>query len=179
MFGADFDKKCNPPTGTWVALKFASLIDPALEYDVYCEKPWLLSPLLCSMNILNVQKAPSPTPSNCAPLIGKNVDPNFKPNLANFTSGPADKVVIQPSGNEVLGKWEWGKNHWLEENNALLLSEDRKAFPSDGVSERRKYFQKPKNRQNTKFTPDKLYNFEVKIWHLIQDFCTLFRLEYV
>src|SRR4051812_41787835 len=57
MFGGMFDGKVAPPMGAWVALKFAQLIDPAITYDIYSERPWILSPVFCSMNIVDVRKA--------------------------------------------------------------------------------------------------------------------------
>ncbi|KAJ3303947.1 hypothetical protein HDU93_006439, partial [Gonapodya sp. JEL0774] len=57
MFGGMFDGKVSPPMGAWVALKFASLIDPAIAYDVYADRPWVLSPVFCSMNIVDVRDA--------------------------------------------------------------------------------------------------------------------------
>ena len=57
VFGAEFERKLSPPTGAWVAIKFANLIDPALTTDLYSDTPWLYSPILCSMNVVNVQPA--------------------------------------------------------------------------------------------------------------------------
>ncbi|KXS17095.1 hypothetical protein M427DRAFT_122185 [Gonapodya prolifera JEL478] len=58
MFGGMFDGKVAPPMGAWVALKFAGLIDPAIAYDIYADRPWILSPMFCSMNIVDVRDAP-------------------------------------------------------------------------------------------------------------------------
>jgi hypothetical protein len=77
VFGAEFEKKCTPPTGTWVAMKFANLIDPALQSDVYADKPWLFSPMLCSMNILHILKANSEI-LNAAPTIEVPIGPKKK-----------------------------------------------------------------------------------------------------
>jgi Protein of unknown function (DUF1769) len=146
-------------TGTWVALKFASLIDPALQYDVYCEKPWFLSPLLCAMNVVNVAKASTPV-ANSAPTVNGKVDAKFKPQPSQFTSGTRSKIPADNASKNTLADWNWADDHTLQEDTKLLI-EDSKAFPSDGVAERRKYYQKPKHRQATMITPDKIYNMEV------------------
>ncbi|KAJ3275737.1 hypothetical protein HDV01_007204 [Terramyces sp. JEL0728] len=54
QFGAVFDNPIKPPYGTQIGLAVANLIDPSLKADLYCQKPWLLSPVLCSMNVISV-----------------------------------------------------------------------------------------------------------------------------
>jgi hypothetical protein len=167
MFGVDFDDKINVPSGTWMAMKFASLIDPALQYDINIDKPWFLSPLLCSMNIANVMHLPTKL-NNCAPLIGKNIDPNFKPTGSMYYSGNVPSTT-NPLRKEVLGDWKWGDGVVLEESNTMLFSSEKSPssffgptpIPANGISERRKHFQKSKNREASKFIPENLYNFEV------------------
>ncbi|GAO50435.1 hypothetical protein G7K_4561-t2 [Saitoella complicata NRRL Y-17804] len=55
VFGNDFDHpiKDSLPTSTSLGLKALSWIDPTLETDLYGNKPWALSPLLSTMNIIN------------------------------------------------------------------------------------------------------------------------------
>ncbi|EGF81903.1 hypothetical protein BATDEDRAFT_34647 [Batrachochytrium dendrobatidis JAM81] len=186
MFGAEFERKVVPPTGSWVALKFANLIDPALQADVYAEKPWLFSPILCSMNIVNVTKS-SQAISGAAPLdpayvkkIGetsvssKLSSASANPNLlagpdTSFKRSPESEismstatVVSKPSPTELLGEWLWSGSNELVENNTLLSIDDKEAtFPSDSISKRRKYYQKAKVRKNTIFRPENIYNFEI------------------
>lgn len=38
----------------------ACFIDPTLELDVYCDKPWALSPVLSTMNYLSLKKGDEP-----------------------------------------------------------------------------------------------------------------------
>lgn len=68
-FGAEFDRKVNPPTGAWMAIKFANYIDPALKAELYADKPWFWSPIFASMNILNVVDLKN-TPAKDLPPIG-------------------------------------------------------------------------------------------------------------
>ena len=57
MFGGMFDDTVSPPLGSWVALKFAQIIDPAITYEIYSDRPWILSPVFCSMNIVDARDA--------------------------------------------------------------------------------------------------------------------------
>ncbi|ORX89135.1 DUF1769-domain-containing protein [Basidiobolus meristosporus CBS 931.73] len=57
VFGNSFDNKLNLPYGAGVALKIAKWIDPGLEADIYSEQPWAFSPLLVTMNVVNVKPA--------------------------------------------------------------------------------------------------------------------------
>jgi hypothetical protein len=168
MFGVEFEEKVNVPSGTWMAMKFASLIDPALQYDISIDKPWFLSPLLCSMNIANVIKAPIQL-NNCAPLVGKNIDPNFKPTSSMYYSGNKPSTT-NPLPKEILGGWDWSNGVGLEESNKLLFPSECKSpggffgstpIPANGIPERRKHFQKLKHREAAKLLPENLYNFEV------------------
>ncbi|KAM0787459.1 hypothetical protein ACM66B_003537 [Microbotryomycetes sp. NB124-2] len=45
------------PWGTAAALKFVSVVDPALTHDLYADKPWALSPFISTMNYISVDKA--------------------------------------------------------------------------------------------------------------------------
>lgn len=151
----------NPPTGAWLAIKFANLIDPALQTDLYGEKPWLFSPMLCAMNIVNVKPNSTPLPSG-------------KPEISHPSSQ-------QPDAEKLLCKWEWVGEKDLAEDNSLLLppipsptlsdgfiedddnhsNTSSELFASDDIANRRKYFQKKEHRMKPVFKPDHVYNFEV------------------
>lgn len=42
-----------PPFSS-IALKFIQFIDPGLKADIYCDRPWAFSPLIATMNTVNV-----------------------------------------------------------------------------------------------------------------------------
>lgn len=147
VFGGEFQNKVNPPPGTWVALKFANLIDPALLTDVYSDKPWLYSPMLCSMNTVNVIPATVEFP---------DVKPGHSVSMASA------KVTSSPSPVELLGKWTWGDSVELKEDNTLMVPQDLEVpIASDDINERRKYFRDATIRQETKYLPDRIYNCEI------------------
>ncbi|TPX61396.1 hypothetical protein SpCBS45565_g07291 [Spizellomyces sp. 'palustris'] len=170
VFGSEFEKKVILPTGSWVALKFANLIDPALKNDVYADKPWLWSPALCSMNIVNVVKAENPVtnahPAESNPrttVNGRTVtgpdtskSKNVKLEVSKLTKSADEKPDSQ------LTKWAWFGPEELQESTQLLLSsQEDSPFPSDGISERRKYFQNENARKEMVFKPDYIYNLEI------------------
>ncbi|KAJ3102202.1 hypothetical protein HDU97_000699 [Phlyctochytrium planicorne] len=170
IFGAEFENKVSPPTGAWLAVKFANYIDPALITDMYSDRPWLYSPMLCSMNTVNVVKAPGPV-SGAAPLPITPTNPPLR------AGGKEVSVPLEKAGADVeknLGKWEWGGEVELKEENTLLIPDPSKIviedadgsynglpFPSDGIAERRKWFNKKDNRLTTTFSPDYVYNLEI------------------
>ncbi|KAJ3404071.1 hypothetical protein HDV05_007365 [Chytridiales sp. JEL 0842] len=173
LFGAEFVNKINPPTGAWLAVKFANMIDPALLTDLYSDKPWLYSPMLCAMNIVNVVKADHPLAGNSSPPAKelKGTEPRFQKSPAGpETSAARSKVVADHAKGKApcdpvksLGEWSWGAERELQENNELLLPErvDDLPFPNDGISERRRYFNNKGHREKMVFKPDYVYNLEI------------------
>jgi hypothetical protein len=156
LFGAEFEKKVNPPTGISLALKFANYIDPALQADVNAERPWLYSPMLCAMNIVNVVKAPSPVIGAAASLDKLSVpltgDASKETSLHASQAGPV-------ANKEAVGSWSWGGAKELVESNALLVSDP--PFEETDIAERRKYFNVKDHREAMKFSPENVYNLEI------------------
>ncbi|KAJ3275736.1 hypothetical protein HDV01_007203 [Terramyces sp. JEL0728] len=179
LFGSEFERKCTPPTGAWIAIKFANLIDPALQVDIYSETPWLYSPILCSMNIVNVVKAATPV-VGAAPLDPKakevsdkisakskdslillnSADPKYTATKQQEKSQAMNSVTSKPTPSDILGDWIWRDGKELEENNTLLHT-TQPDFASDAIAERRKHYQKQKTRKHTIFSPNNVYNFEI------------------
>ena len=178
MFGAEFENKMNPPTGAWIAIKFANMIDPALATDIYADKPWLYSPMLCSMNIVNVQKidlAVAPKRVESTDVLPKSAKAS-----QDELSVKADLLKTEPSVDQIVGKWTWGDETELLEDNQLLF-EDFNSIPfeTSNISERRKYFQNKKNRQQESFKTDRVYNLEVCPLSVLEllirvDLCTVY-----
>ncbi|ORY87787.1 hypothetical protein BCR37DRAFT_342801 [Protomyces lactucae-debilis] len=54
LFGNDFDAPIasSLPPGTSLGLKAMKWIDPGLETDLYCDKPWAFSPFITTMTVL-------------------------------------------------------------------------------------------------------------------------------
>ena len=183
VFGSEFEKKTTPPTGSWVAMKFATMIDAALQSDIYAEKPWVYSPLLCSMNICNVvrateelinvcptvkvhrsvtsveskQKTPDSSDFTGASMGGP--DPKFVPEKTQFTSAPLSKAP-QDLKN-LIGPWLWKDGNEMTEQNLLLQDVKTPLYDPTSSAERRKYYQKEKHRKTAVVSPDNVHHFEV------------------
>lgn len=54
IFGVDMDVPLRSPIGTSIGLKVAKWLDPALEADISCDKPYIFSPVVSAMNSLAV-----------------------------------------------------------------------------------------------------------------------------
>ncbi|KAF8942605.1 hypothetical protein BGZ47_006316 [Haplosporangium gracile] len=54
VFGNQFEKPLRLPPFSSIALKFIQFIDPGLKADIYCDRPWAFSPLIATMNTVNV-----------------------------------------------------------------------------------------------------------------------------
>ena len=151
VFGAVFDAKVSPPTGTWLALKFASMIDPALEMEVNGDSPYFLSPLVCAMNTMSTETATSAT-SDCSPV-------DSLISSTNSLSIVGEQAVFRKSPSS-LPNWTFGGKEELKENSALLCPNNADFNPRDS-SARRKYFQKLSNRLAVTFVPEMVYMFEI------------------
>ncbi|KAJ8660803.1 hypothetical protein O0I10_003446 [Lichtheimia ornata] len=57
LFGNQFERALRLPTGTSLALRFAHWFDPGLEANLYASQPRAFSPLVVTMNRLQVQHA--------------------------------------------------------------------------------------------------------------------------
>jgi hypothetical protein len=58
VFGNIFDAPLRLPPGASIAFRLLkSLIDPGLEADLYSDKPWAWSPVVCTMNAIAVWPA--------------------------------------------------------------------------------------------------------------------------
>ncbi|CAG8543961.1 1964_t:CDS:2 [Acaulospora morrowiae] len=93
FFGNDFDRKIKLPRISWLGLKILKWIDPCLETDPYCDKPWAYSPLFFTVNTLCVEHRDQedelpPWPSSDGRHIGESAiyDPDLKLPLFSDTS---------------------------------------------------------------------------------------------
>ncbi|KAF9169609.1 hypothetical protein BGX21_010208 [Mortierella sp. AD011] len=54
VFGNQFEKPLRLPPFSSIALKFIQFIDPGLKANIYADRPWAFSPLIATMNTVNV-----------------------------------------------------------------------------------------------------------------------------
>jgi hypothetical protein len=62
IFGNAFEAPLRLPPGSSIALNFAKWFDPAIELDLFADKPKAFSPLVVTMNALRIDKAPDTMP---------------------------------------------------------------------------------------------------------------------
>ncbi|WBW71278.1 DUF1769 family protein [Schizosaccharomyces osmophilus] len=62
LFGNQFEKPLRDilPTGSSYMMKGLKLVDPAIEYDLYCDQPWAFSPFYATMTRLKMANAQPP-----------------------------------------------------------------------------------------------------------------------
>ncbi|KAJ3226524.1 hypothetical protein HK099_004700 [Clydaea vesicula] len=180
IFGLDADVPTRMPTGIGVAIKIAKWLDPAVEADVYSNKPYIYSPLLCAMNSLGVFSPDSPEINDTDQQTGKL--------LVEKVNRPLVSVSHHPSVN--IGKWSF-HSRLVPENVSLLVNDSRFVKPTTPPSEaatgwfgsgkkkdkdtkkvgeddkakvelgsyekRKKYFAELKRRTNVTISPDHIY----------------------
>jgi hypothetical protein len=175
IFGSEFEKKIIAPTGSWIAVKFATLIDPAIQVDLFCDQPWFYSPLVCSMNTMRVMKAETPLVGAAPPKLSiqdqkkkkkEDVEISLNGPDASYKAKESELVSLALSRfkddqrKSQLCPWIWNGDNELTEDNSLLGNDQ--TFSSESATERRKHYQKQKHRISNHYTPEKIYNFEVR-----------------
>lgn len=90
IFGNFFDAPLRLPTGTSIATKFAKWFDPAIELDLYADKPTAYSPLVVTMNSIDVKKVSDDLPSWPSPN-GERIQEDAQ--LLKVTNGDRRKLL--------------------------------------------------------------------------------------
>ncbi|KAG0292184.1 hypothetical protein BGZ98_002685 [Dissophora globulifera] len=175
VFGNQFERPLRLPPLSWVALRFIQFIDPGLKADIYCDRPWAFSPLIATMNTVNVS--------------GWHLD-NATQQKVNDLGKDQDKKHLE---NE-LPPWPSPEGEHIVEDTTLLFSDDIKKKEAeeeealkkqkdngDDVEElvetksgsalaatptkldtaaRRSYFSREVNLAKHRYRPDQVYGFD-------------------
>ena len=56
IFGVDADVPVRLPTGASIGFRIAQWLDPAMEGDIFCNKPYMYSPILSAMNAISIHR---------------------------------------------------------------------------------------------------------------------------
>jgi len=101
VFGNIFDHPIRDslPYGTALALKFVNFIDPALEQDIYADKPWAWSPLISTMNRI----AFHPSSSSEIPWNSSQAEEDITPLYS--TSGKKEDVEYLKGNSDARRKY--------------------------------------------------------------------------
>ncbi|KAG9323549.1 hypothetical protein KVV02_003073 [Mortierella alpina] len=157
VFGNQFEKPLRLPPLSSIALRFVQYIDPGLQADIYSDRPWAFSPLIATMNTVNV--------------TGWHLDRATQQKIEQ-EGQEKDKEHLE---NE-LPPWPSPEGDHILEDTALLFksSSERKADDDGGKeileeaiapaaldrSARRSYFAKPVNLSTHRYRPDQVYGFD-------------------
>ncbi|KAK3817330.1 MAG: hypothetical protein J3Q66DRAFT_183876 [Benniella sp.] len=158
VFAVLFGRPLNPPPLTSVAVKFFKALDPAVQLDVTGPKPYYISPLLSSMNTVNVSKDPLSAlidhdPSSTSTVTSASLPPPTWPSF-NGEIIPEDTSLIVP---EEEGEEESSRAKKL----TMRLKMTKKSKISGDSAARRKHFSKAKNLSSHWFLKDHVYSFEL------------------
>jgi hypothetical protein len=99
IFGNFFDAPLRLPPGTSIAAKFAKWFDPAIELDLYADKPTAYSPLVVTMNTIDVQKCTDELPPWPSP-DGERIPEDAL--LLQVTTGDRRKLLSTQSKREEI-----------------------------------------------------------------------------
>ena len=160
-------------------MKVATMIDPALTTDVFADRPWIFSPLVCSMNTINVKKTEKPI---LGALKSKKIvvkvdkqqqissDEKWQVTINGPDSDCKDpirmvsaplKSLNQEDCHSMLDPWTWvGGQVELEEENSLLQGKNLE-YSCTSWNERRRHFQSSSARKHAILSPSNIYNMEV------------------
>ncbi|KAF9109064.1 hypothetical protein BGX27_008047, partial [Mortierella sp. AM989] len=178
-FGTDFDHPVELPTGFDVMFKIAKYIDPIVKSVTEGEKPWILSPLVSSINILSAWRPqdanlPSPplTPRHSSEIsrhsslniLGKLKIGHSQKNSPNSSNDHLDIhstqiQILESLTTETFDDTGIPLGHWrqhIEEDTSISMN----AKHITNTTQRRKHFQTEKARKEFVFNPSLVYGFE-------------------
>ncbi|KAF9124381.1 hypothetical protein BGW39_008242 [Mortierella sp. 14UC] len=166
VFGNQFEKPLRLPPFSSIALKFIQFIDPGLKADIYCDRPWAFSPLIATMNTVNVS--------------GWHLDKATQRKVEEHGQ-EQDKERLE---NE-LPPWPSPQGEHIVEDTTLLFQSDNKQHEGQGettaahdehgkeeltmalpqptvlnASARRSYFAKEANLVKHRYRSDQVYGFD-------------------
>ncbi|KAG0243457.1 hypothetical protein B0O80DRAFT_83680 [Mortierella sp. GBAus27b] len=112
IFGNQFERPLKLPPLSSIALKFVQFIDPGLKADIYCDKPWAFSPLIATMNTVNV--------------AGWHIDNATRKRVEDH-GGAQDMEELE---NE-LPPWPSPEGEHIVEDTSLLFSAEAKRLEAE------------------------------------------------
>ncbi|KAJ3300669.1 hypothetical protein HK104_008603 [Borealophlyctis nickersoniae] len=182
IFGADFDTKVRVPTGVGLALKIAKWLDPALDADLYCEKPWLYTPLVSAMNALAVFPPDAPevrdalsthhhhhgagspqpvkanrvSPASPRPTSAKTLSED--PHSTNNSDATSPTITKRPAAATTpeIGIWSFHSRP-VPENTSLLFPSPETAPALTAYEKRKKHFADAAVRSSLTLSPDHIF----------------------
>ncbi|KAF9109721.1 hypothetical protein BGX27_007274 [Mortierella sp. AM989] len=181
LFGSVFDDRIKRlPPFTSVGVKILHYLDPGIKIDLTCERPYILSPLIVSMNKVHVsssssrEKSTAGGASDCPKWPSPNGEHVVENTRLLFKDDAIDTVSISKEGLETLDDDDLSSKDTsssLFGSTSSITTKRRKnqntTSPLSSLQskpmtakERQHYFAKPKNLSKHKFRTDQDYAFE-------------------
>ncbi|KAG0267666.1 hypothetical protein DFQ27_008446 [Actinomortierella ambigua] len=160
VWGNEFERPLKLPPFSSVAVKFGQYIDPGLQVDLYSDKPWAFSPLLTTMNTINV--------------TGWHMDEHSQERAKEKGKEDAVERALppwpSPTGIHIVEDTSllFFKLQKDDSRGSLTLKDDNQsttaAMSAQTLSlsseERKAYFTSQANLEKHTFMPDQIYAFD-------------------
>ncbi|KAF9301386.1 hypothetical protein BGZ74_006804 [Mortierella antarctica] len=153
VFGNQFEQPLRLPPFSSIALKFVQFIDPGLEADIYSDKPWAFSPLIATMNTVNV----SEWKADSAAHIDEGVQDHNRGELPQWPSSEGDHILEDTS---LLFKSKEKSGTTTKDNGKEVLDLAHTEPVSMNTAKRRSYFSQVANLEKHTYEPDHVYSFD-------------------
>jgi hypothetical protein len=129
IFGVDFDVPLRTPVGISLGLRIAKWLDPSLQCDLSCPKPFVFSPLISAMNSIAIYESMKTVEET---IVSKTVPTNSTVNLSK------------------IGSWAFSSQMIPEDTG--LITHDINTY-----EKRKKHFSNKEARQQVDILPDYVY----------------------
>ncbi|KAG0198692.1 hypothetical protein BGX28_007883 [Mortierella sp. GBA30] len=163
VFGNQFEKPLRLPPFSSIALRFIQYIDPGLRADIYSAQPWAFSPLIATMNAVNVQGWHLDTATQHRPKeLGQDEEKKgrFENKLPSWPSPEGEHVVEDTS---LLFKEDTDDIYEENEEQASEAGKEKLVeakAPALDTGARRYYFADQDNLSKHRYRPDQVYGFD-------------------
>ncbi|KAK3811186.1 MAG: hypothetical protein J3Q66DRAFT_404574 [Benniella sp.] len=179
IFGNQFERPLKLPPLSSIALKFVQFIDPGLQADIYADKPWAFSPLIATMNAVNVSgwhidKATQkkveehgeakdrehlenelpPWPSPEGEHIVEDTSLLFNEETRKKVEAEEAEAKRAQEQEQLAGE---DKQELVETKSGSALTESPRNL---STAERRSYFAREMNLRKHRYRPDQVYGFD-------------------
>ncbi|KAG0037463.1 hypothetical protein BGZ82_002462 [Podila clonocystis] len=153
VFGNQFEQPLRLPPFSSIALKFVQFIDPGLQADIYSDKPWAFSPLIATMNTVNVSEWQADSAAHT--IEGKQN--HSRGELPPWPSSEGDHI---PEDTSLLSRPKEKTETTAKDNGKEVTDLASTASVTMDTAARRYYFSKVANLEKHTYEPDHVYGFD-------------------
>ncbi|KAF8985559.1 hypothetical protein BGZ46_003565 [Entomortierella lignicola] len=172
VFGNQFEKPLRLPPFSSIALKFIQFIDPGLEADIYGDRPWAFSPLIATMNTVNVsgwhidkatqKKVDEHGQEKDKEVLENELPPWPSPNGEHIVEDT--RLLFQENSKPKTEEEKVEENQEDNDKEELIETKSGNALNEStknlSTSARRSYFSREVNLAKHRYSPDQVYGFD-------------------